>query len=108
MTPRHGMYVRFHALPGRADELVAMLLHGIHSFGAIPACELCLVNRAAEDPDVVHVTEVWISREEHEAFAARDDVQAFIKRVHALTAEPPEVTCVQPVGGIGLPERAQM
>jgi quinol monooxygenase YgiN len=102
----HGIYVRFHALPGRGDELVATLLDGIHSFGDIAACELCLVNRSPEDPDSVYVTEVWSSRAEHEAFAARADVRAFIRVVHALAAEPPEVTYVVPVGGVGLAEPA--
>jgi quinol monooxygenase YgiN len=102
----HGIYVRFHARPGRGDELVTALLDGIHSFGDTPACELCLVNRSAEDPDTVYVTEVWSSRAEHEAFAARADVQAFIDDVHALAAVPPEVTYVVPVGGMGLAEPA--
>jgi quinol monooxygenase YgiN len=99
----HGIYVRFQARPGRGADLAANLLDGIHSFGHIPACELCLVNRPPQDPDTVYVTEVWSSRAEHEAFAARDDVQAFIHDVHALAAEPPEVTYVVPVGGVGLP-----
>src|SRR5919197_3574166 len=98
MTPRHGIYVRFHALPGRGDALIATLLDGIYAFGEMPACELCLVNRAPDDPDVVYVTEVWSSRAEHEAFAARDDVQAFIRVVHALAAEPPQVTYMDAVG----------
>jgi quinol monooxygenase YgiN len=102
----HGIYVRFRARPGRGDELVAALLDGIHSFGDIPACELCLVNRSPDDPDLVYVTEVWSSRAEHQAFAARADVQAFIEQVHALAGEPPEVTYVVPVGGVGLAEAA--
>jgi quinol monooxygenase YgiN len=102
MTPRHGIYVRFHALPGRGDELVVHLLAGIDSFSPLPACELCLVSRDPSDPDVVYVTEVWSSRADHEEFAARDDVQAFIRRVHALTAEPPRVTYMDVVSGLGL------
>jgi len=102
MTPRHGIYVRFHALPGRGDELVARLLTGIDELGPMPACELCLVNRPPDNPDVVYVTEVWSSQAEHEAFAALDEVQAFIHEVHALAAEPPQVTYVTPVGGVGL------
>jgi quinol monooxygenase YgiN len=98
----HGIHVRFRALPGRGDELTAALLDGVDSFGDIPECELCLVNRSATDPDAVYVTEVWRSRAEHEAFAAREDVQAFIGLIHALAAEAPEVTYVVPVGGIGL------
>jgi quinol monooxygenase YgiN len=98
----HGINVRFRALPGRGDGLASALLAGIESFGEMPECELCLVNRSPDDPDAVFVTEVWRSRAEHEAFAARDDVQDFIHAVHALAAEPPEVTYVVPVGGIGL------
>jgi quinol monooxygenase YgiN len=98
----HGIYVRFRALPGRGDDLATALLDGLDSFGEIPECELCLVNRSPTDPDAVYVTEVWRSRAEHEAFAARDDVQEFIHAVHALAAEPPEITYVVPVGGVGL------
>jgi quinol monooxygenase YgiN len=104
MTPRHGIYVRFHALPGRGEELVHRLLTGIDELGPLPACELCLVNRSPADPDVVYVTEVWASRAEHEAFAGQPQVQAFIAEVHALVAEPPQVTYVLPVGGVGLPD----
>ena len=105
MTPRHGIHVRFRALPGRGEELVARLLAGIDELGPLDACELCLVDRAIHDPDAVYVTEVWTSRAEHEAFAARDDAKAFIREVHALVAEPPRITYVMPAGGVGL-ERA--
>lgn len=44
---------------GRGEELAAILLEAADELTDDPGCELYLVNRQADDPDTIWVTEVW-------------------------------------------------
>jgi quinol monooxygenase YgiN len=87
----YDLNVTFRALPGRGEDLERLLLEAVEQIGDVPCLELLLIDRSPEDPDVVHVTESWTSRIEHEEFAARPDVRALIARVHALCQTPPQI-----------------
>jgi quinol monooxygenase YgiN len=50
------------AKPGRGDELASRLLQAADRLHDDPGCELYLVNRQADDGDVVWVTELWRSQ----------------------------------------------
>lgn len=56
-----GRYVKFTAQPGRAEEVAELLLRAADSLRDVAGCELYLINRAASEPDVVWVTELWLS-----------------------------------------------
>ena len=57
-----------------------------------PACELMLVSSSPEDDDVVYLTEVWTSAEEHELARESEEVQAWAADMPSLVAGPPEST----------------
>ncbi|MHB9752887.1 putative quinol monooxygenase [Streptomyces sp. BYX5S] len=52
--------------PGKRDEVVAILLSGAASLEA-HGCRSYVVGLATDDPDTIVVTEVWESKEHHDA-----------------------------------------
>jgi quinol monooxygenase YgiN len=70
--------------------------------GDNPACELMIVSSSPEEDDVVFLTEVWTSAEEHERARQSPEVQAWAAQMPALVAGPPEITALVIEGGKGL------
>jgi quinol monooxygenase YgiN len=83
---RVARYAKATAKPGRGGELAARLLDAAEGLRDDPGCELYLVSRQADDPDVVWVTESWRSEADLDASIERirgsDEVAATV----ALTA----------------------
>ncbi|WP_432826846.1 putative quinol monooxygenase [Dactylosporangium sp. CA-092794] len=93
----HGFHATMTAQPGRGDELVALLLDA----PSLPVddCVVFLVGRSAADPDVVHVTEGWTSREAHGRFFESEAAQAFVAKLQPLLTGESVYTDEVPVGG---------
>ncbi|HYB25378.1 MAG TPA: antibiotic biosynthesis monooxygenase [Solirubrobacteraceae bacterium] len=99
-----GRYMKFIAQPGRGDELAQLLLRAADSLQDTPGCELYVINRSPTDPDVVWVTELWLSQDALEASLEQlraGDAQAQVAELRALLAAPPERIDVEPLGGVG-------
>ena len=67
-----------------------------------PACELMFVSASPDESDVVYLTEVWTSAEEHERARTSPEVAAWAESMPALVAGPPESTPLDVRGGKGL------
>ena len=67
-----------------------------------PACQLMLVSSSPDEDDVVFLTEVWTSAEEHERARQSSEVQAWAVQMPSLVAGPPESTRLVVEGGKGL------
>jgi quinol monooxygenase YgiN len=52
--------------PGRRDEVIQILLGGADGLRAA-GCQVYAVGLAEADPDVIWVTEIWDSAEQHDA-----------------------------------------
>jgi quinol monooxygenase YgiN len=52
--------------PGHRDDVVAILLSGVDGLRAV-GCQLYVVSVADAEPDLIWVTEVWDSKEAHDA-----------------------------------------
>ncbi len=99
-----GRYMKFTAQPGRGDDLADRLLQAADSLRDTPGCELYVINRVPEEPDVVWVTELWLSQDALEASLeqlATDEGRALLAELQTLLAAPPERIDVEPVGGVG-------
>src|ERR1700733_7592488 len=99
-----GRYMKFTAQTGRGDELAERLLQAADSLRDTPGCELYVINRVPEAPDVVWVTELWLSQDALEASLeqlATDEGRAQVAALQALLAAPPERIQVEPAGGVG-------
>lgn len=99
MTIGYGFQATTTAHPGKAEELVELLLSGPTSGpSAHPGCLVFLVSRSTSDPDVVHLVEGWASAEVHDLVFADPASQAFITRSGELVADARYADLV-PVGG---------
>jgi quinol monooxygenase YgiN len=88
------------AKEGRSDELVEILLAAAADLESDPGCELYLVNRQRDEPNVIWVTELWRSQDDLDAALERirgsDDVAAAL-----ALAENWEMIELELVGGKG-------
>lgn len=97
MTIRHGFHATMTAKPGKADELIGLLLDAPSL--SHDDCPVFLVTRSAADRDVVHVLEGWSSAEAHRAFFGGDQAQALVTKLQPLLAGEATYTDAVPVGG---------
>ncbi len=96
--------MKFTAQPGRGDEVAELLLRAADSLRDTAGCELYVINRSPSEPDVVWVTELWLSQETLDASLEQlktEEGQAQVAEVVALLARPPELTELEPLGGVG-------
>ncbi|WP_222025504.1 putative quinol monooxygenase [Rhizobium laguerreae] len=81
----HGFHARMKAKPGQGDALVALLFEA-------PAfehsdCKVFLIGRSNSDPDVVFVTEGWVSEAAHTRFTATEEATSYTARFGPLVEE---------------------
>ena len=95
----YGLIGRITAKAGERDALIDILLDGT---GEMPGCLSYIISKDAEEENAIWVTEVWDSKESHEASLSLPAVQEAIKKGRPLIAEFGEQTKLEPVGGHGL------
>ena len=96
MVVRHGFHATMTARPGLGDKVVELLL----AAPSLPHddCVVFLVGRSAGNPDVIHVTEGWVSEEAHTRFFATEPAQALVAAIQPLLTDS-QYTDEVPVGG---------
>jgi len=97
MSATHGFHATMTAQPGKGDELIEFLL-GAPSL-TNEDCIVFLVGRSAGDPDIVFVTEGWVSQEAHSRFFATEQAQALVANLQPLLAGESQYIDEIPVGG---------
>ncbi|HUF39526.1 MAG TPA: putative quinol monooxygenase [Anaerolineales bacterium] len=95
----YGLIGKMIAAAGKRDELIAILLDGV---SGMPGCLNYVVARDSADPDGIWITEVWESREAHQASLSLPSVQAAISKGRPLIAGFGERFETEPAGGQGL------
>lgn len=98
-----GRYARMTARPGQGDALAAKLLEVADGLREVAGCELYVINRSADDPDVIWVTELWRSQEALDASLDSPDARTAIAQVLELVEEEDGFQRVdlEPLGGVG-------
>jgi quinol monooxygenase YgiN/mannose-6-phosphate isomerase-like protein (cupin superfamily) len=97
-------YVKATAKPGQGEALARKLLEVAAALQEVPGCELYVINRSIEDPDVVWVTEQWQSQERIDESLQSEGARAQIPEVMALVREGGfERIDLEPLGGVGYP-----
>ena len=95
----YGLIGKIAAVPGRRDELIAILLEGISE---MPGCRSYIVARDPANLDAIWITEVWNSQEDHAASLKLPVVQQSIARGKELIANFSDGVVTEPVGGHGI------
>jgi quinol monooxygenase YgiN len=86
---------------GHRDEVVAILLSGVEGLRSA-GCELYLVSVSENDKDVIWVTEVWQSKQHHEASLRLPETEAAIAAAMPLLTGEFTRQELTVVGGLGL------
>ncbi len=95
---KYGLIGQISAVSGKRDEL-ALILVGT---GSMPGCLSYVVAADPSEPDSLWVTEVWESKQDHEASLQLPSVQAAIAAGRPLIAGFDMRVETKPMGGIGL------
>lgn len=90
------------AAEGKGDELEHVLVEAAAELDAVADCRLYVVSRLADEPDTVHVTEVWTDEQAHRASLELPAVQRLIASARPILAGMGDRTTFRPVGGKGL------
>lgn len=91
------------AKAGSKDQLAAILLQAAALMEQAKGCKLYAIGIEMADSDAVHVTEIWNSREDHDASLNVAGVKELIQQAMPLLAAPPQKGQeYQLLGGWGL------
>lgn len=100
---RYGLTGKLVAKPGKRDALIPLLLRGVDELKAV-GCDLYVVSISESNPDAVYVTEVWTSKEAHQASLTLPSVREAITEAMPLLTGDFEQVELSVVGGLGVPE----
>ena len=87
--------------PGRRDAVVSLLLADVDDLRAA-GCHVYVVS-VTDDDDLIHVTEVWESKEHHAASLQLPQVKAAIAKAMPMLAGEFTSQELGVVGGLGVP-----
>ncbi|MCB0585591.1 MAG: antibiotic biosynthesis monooxygenase [Phaeodactylibacter sp.] len=100
---KYGLYGKLNALPGKGNELAAILLEAAELVRNARGCNIYLIGKDANNADTIWVTEVWDSKEDHDESLKADAVRQLIGRAMPLLDGRPEGgTELEVLGGVGV------
>ncbi len=91
----YGLIVRLTSAAGRREELIAAM--GGEDSATIAGCLSFIVAKDAADEDVLWITEVWESRESHEASLEAPQVKEGLAGADTLIVRSEKVATTTPV-----------
>lgn len=95
----YGLIGKMTAVPGRRDDLIAILLGGV---SGMPGCLSYVVAKDPADDQTIWITEVWDSSARHQASLSLPSVRDAIAKGRPLIAGFGASTVTAPIGGHGL------
>jgi quinol monooxygenase YgiN len=98
----YGLIGKMTATSGQRDALVAILLENVDE---MPGCLSYVVATDPADENAIWITEVWDSKESHEASLKIPSVQQAIAKARPIIAGFGDHFITSPVGGHGLPQK---
>ena len=94
-----GMIARITTVSGKRQEMIDLLRQ---SAAGMPGCLSYVVAEDAAQNDVLWVTEVWQSQQDHDASLSLRQVQEAMPRARPLIADFQRIAVTAPVWGSGL------
>jgi quinol monooxygenase YgiN len=95
----YGLIGRMIAAPGKREELLTTMLEGN---AAMPGCTSYVIARDPKSEDGLWITEVWDSKDSHDASLQLPHVQVTIAKARPIIAGFDQYFETEPLGGIGL------
>jgi quinol monooxygenase YgiN len=92
------IFVRFHAVEGREDEVATAIRDVITPSRAEPGCVAIEAFRATRDSKLFYIHSRWIDEAAFEIHAGFPHTVQFIQRVQLLVDHPVEVIRTRPLG----------
>jgi quinol monooxygenase YgiN len=103
MTTKYGLFGKLKAKPGKGDELMAILLENALTDTRMPGCLQYLIGKDPDNEDIILISEVWETKEDHANSLKLESVKSAIARAMPLLDGMPEKGIVWKVaGGLGL------
>ncbi|MBT1685902.1 antibiotic biosynthesis monooxygenase [Fulvivirgaceae bacterium PWU37] len=99
---KYGMTGKFRAKPGEAEKLAAILLEASRQVSVVKGIRLYAVGRDPKDENVIHVMEIWDSKEDHDQSLTLPETRALISQAMPLIDGKPEGVALEMVGGLGV------
>jgi len=89
-TEKFGLHNELVALPGKRNELIAILKQASELLTSEFNCLLYMVSQTEDDPNRIWITEVWNSKVTHDVSLLDAKVRGLIAQAIPLLASPPE------------------
>jgi quinol monooxygenase YgiN len=95
---RYGLHSKLTAKPGERDKLVAILLQAAALLKEHPDCIHYFIG-TTDEPDTVWVSEIWVSKEAHNASLLIESLRNTIRQGFPLILATPVSEIFVPIGG---------
>ncbi|HUQ84783.1 MAG TPA: antibiotic biosynthesis monooxygenase [Candidatus Limnocylindrales bacterium] len=100
---KYGLHGKLRAKSGQGDALASILLEASKLVSTAHGCQLYIVSKDTQDKDLIWITEVWDSKEDHDNSLNVEGVRELISRAMPILDEPPEKGQeLEVLGGKGL------
>jgi quinol monooxygenase YgiN len=97
---KYGMYVKFITHDRKREKLAHTFLQVAQMMNTVTGCELYVINQSVEDENAIWVTEVWSSKEAHQASLSMEGNKDYIMASLSLIKQVEKE--LQPLGGHGI------
>lgn len=98
----YALYTQFIASPGQGKSLIDILIKANDIVSDANGCRSYIINTAIENEDIIWVTELWDSEEDHAISLTLDGCKELVTEASALLNEPPRQTVLKAVAGKGM------
>jgi quinol monooxygenase YgiN len=96
----YGLIGSMNAVSGRRDDLIAILTEGVSN---MHGCLSYVLAKDSKDESKIWVTEVWDSKDSHDASLSLPSVTKAISAARPMISAFGSQVITTPVGGYGLP-----
>lgn len=103
MKHKFGLHGSLKARESKGNQLASLLMKASEVLGTVAGCRLYVVSIDSEDEDLVWVTEVWDSKEDHAASLQQESIRSIIgEAMPLLDGMPTGGKSMKVIGGLGL------
>lgn len=100
---KYGLFGKFTAKEGKADELLSILLDASELVSSAKGCHLYIINKDTENKNNIWVNELWDSKEDHDDSLKIEGVKELImKAIPLIDGQPEKGVELEVVGGAGI------